>query len=110
MQYAQSFLKKARGVRSATTRKIFKNVMWPPTTKEKTIPLPKPHPKGCLQKFNFWAYDPQMAEAIIVTEDQEYHVADRRDLLRFCTQDLQVLQSTEIKCPELYEVIAKDWI
>ena len=110
MKYAQSFLKKAPGVRSTVTRKIFKNVMWPPTDKEKTIPLPKPHPKGCLQAFKFWAYYPIMAETIIVTEYQEYRISDKRDMMRFHLQDIQVLQRNQIQCEELYEGKGKDWI
>ncbi|MFS8002394.1 hypothetical protein Hanom_Chr13g01201581 [Helianthus anomalus] len=47
----------AKGVRDPRTNKRMKIVSWPPTDKEKTIPLVKKNPKGALKTMHFWAYD-----------------------------------------------------
>ncbi|KAJ0726310.1 hypothetical protein HanPI659440_Chr12g0468831 [Helianthus annuus] len=67
MKVAESYLRKSHGVRDPHTKRTIKTVIWPPTEKEKIIPIARKFAKGILKTFQFWAYDPKMAEAVIVT-------------------------------------------
>ncbi|MFS7996622.1 hypothetical protein Hanom_Chr12g01132051 [Helianthus anomalus] len=55
------------GVRDPHTKRTMKSVIWPATNKEKIIPISRKFEKGILKSFKFCAYDPKMAEAMIVT-------------------------------------------
>ncbi|KAF5790600.1 hypothetical protein HanXRQr2_Chr09g0385121 [Helianthus annuus] len=56
MHTAKSIVTPAeKGVRDPYTNKRMKIVSWPPTDKEKTIPLVKKIPKGALKSMHFWA-------------------------------------------------------
>ncbi|KAJ0570236.1 hypothetical protein HanHA300_Chr05g0175751 [Helianthus annuus] len=60
MKTAESEIQRNPGVRDRFTKRTVKSVIWPPTDKEKIIPL---------TNLKFWAYDLKMAEAVIVTEE-----------------------------------------
>ena len=43
----------------------FKQVMWPPTDKEKAIPMAKPLPDGSLRTIKLWVFDHNSLSAVI---------------------------------------------
>ncbi|MFS8007690.1 hypothetical protein Hanom_Chr14g01264031 [Helianthus anomalus] len=70
MKTVESTVRRNPGVRDPHTKRTIKSVIWPPTDKEKIIPIACKFTKGILRNFEFWAYDPTMAEDVIVTEEQ----------------------------------------
>ncbi|KAJ0792835.1 hypothetical protein HanOQP8_Chr01g0022401 [Helianthus annuus] len=73
----------AKGVRDPHTNKRMKIVSWPPTDKEKTIPLVKKIPKGPLKTMQFWAYDERLGQAVIVCDDNvSFRLIGQVDLLK----------------------------
>ncbi|MFS7986617.1 hypothetical protein Hanom_Chr11g01012451 [Helianthus anomalus] len=68
MKRAEPTVVRNPGVRDPLTKRTISSVIWPATDKEKIIPIAKKFEKGILKNFKFWAYDPRMAEAVIVTE------------------------------------------
>ena len=110
MHTAESLVKPAPGVRDPRTNKRMKIVSWPPTNKEKTIPLVKKIPAGALKNLQFWAYDETSGQAVIVCDNGvSYHLNDQTDLLNLDRENLEVLARHQIRATEKYEVIAKDW-
>ncbi|KAJ0700573.1 hypothetical protein HanOQP8_Chr10g0369331 [Helianthus annuus] len=100
----------AKGVRDPYTNKRMKIVSWPPTEKEKTIPLVKKIPKGALKTMNFWAYDEQLGQAVIVCDDEvSFRLVDQVDLLNLAQEDLEVLARSQIRATEKYEDVANGW-
>ncbi|MFS7919476.1 hypothetical protein Hanom_Chr03g00213081 [Helianthus anomalus] len=53
MHTADSIVSSAKGVGDPRTNKRMKIVSWPPTDKEKTIPLVKKNPNGALKTMHF---------------------------------------------------------
>ncbi|KAJ0612012.1 hypothetical protein HanHA300_Chr01g0022361 [Helianthus annuus] len=73
----------AKGDRDPHTNKRMKILSWPPTDKEKTIPLVKKIPKGPLKTMQFWAYDERLGQAVIVCDDNvSFRLIGQVDLLK----------------------------
>ncbi|KAJ0614980.1 hypothetical protein HanIR_Chr02g0068751 [Helianthus annuus] len=111
MHTAESIVTPAKkGVRDPRTNKWMKIVSWPPTDKEKTIPLVKKIPKGALKTMHFWAYDERLGQAVIVCDDDvSFRLVDLVDLLNLAQEDLEVLARNQIRVTEKYEEVAKGW-
>ncbi|MFS8018181.1 hypothetical protein Hanom_Chr15g01389131 [Helianthus anomalus] len=62
MHTAESIITPAKGVRDSYTNKRMTIVSWPPTDKEKTIPLVKKIPKGAPKTMHFWVYDEHLGQ------------------------------------------------
>ena len=62
---SKSTIEKIPGLRDGKTGKIFKNVMWPPTDKEKIIPIARPLPDGSLRSMRYWVYDDNSTTTVI---------------------------------------------
>ncbi|MFS7937319.1 hypothetical protein Hanom_Chr05g00426221 [Helianthus anomalus] len=87
-----------------------KIVSWPPTDKEKTIPLGKKIPDGIMKTMHFWAYDEILGQALIVCDDDvSFRLTDPVDLLNLERVDLEALAQSQIRSTEKYEDIAKGW-
>ncbi|MFS7962843.1 hypothetical protein Hanom_Chr08g00731301 [Helianthus anomalus] len=69
MKTAELEIRRNLGVCDPFTKRTVKSAIWPPTYKKKIIPISCKFAKGILKNFKFWAYDPKMAEAAIVTEE-----------------------------------------
>ncbi|KAJ0726026.1 hypothetical protein HanPI659440_Chr12g0465591 [Helianthus annuus] len=109
MKTAESEIRRNPGVRDPFTKRIVKSVIWPPTDKEKIIPLTRKFEKGILKNLKFWAYDLKMVEAVIVTEEQSIRISNSYDLMSFQEEDILVLSNKQIRCHEKYKVCAKEW-
>ncbi|KAF5783129.1 hypothetical protein HanXRQr2_Chr11g0504321 [Helianthus annuus] len=109
MKTAEPIVRRNPGVRDSYTRRTVKSIIWPPTNKEKVIPLTKKFEKGILRNFRFWAYDPTLAEAVIVTEEQSIQIPNSYDLMSFHEEDILILSNHHIQTPEKYEECAKSW-
>lgn len=109
MPTAESFLKKASGVRDPHTGKRMVNVMWPATEKVKSIPLTKPFPEGALDDMKFWTYDHATSTVIIRVNKGQYRIVDPRDLLRFSERDIKKLGEFQISSEPLFEAAAKEY-
>ncbi|KAM0061452.1 hypothetical protein Hdeb2414_s0004g00136261 [Helianthus debilis subsp. tardiflorus] len=70
MHTAESIVTPAKGIRDPYTNKQMKIVQWPPTNKEKTIPLVKKIPKGAMKTLHFWAYDERLGQAVMVCDGE----------------------------------------
>ncbi|MFS7912646.1 hypothetical protein Hanom_Chr02g00132351 [Helianthus anomalus] len=85
----------AKDVRDPCTNKRMKIVSWPPTDKEKTIPLVKKILKG---------------KAVIVCDgDVSFRLIDQVDLLNLAQENLEVLVCNQIRVTKKYEEEAKGW-
>ncbi|MFS7912496.1 hypothetical protein Hanom_Chr02g00130621 [Helianthus anomalus] len=62
MKVVESYLRKNPGVRDPRTKLTINVVIWPPTDKEKIIPIAPKFAKGILNNFHLWAYDPKMVK------------------------------------------------
>ncbi|MFS7919469.1 hypothetical protein Hanom_Chr03g00213011 [Helianthus anomalus] len=51
-----------------------KIVSWPPTDKEKKIPLHKKIPNGALKSMHFWVYDETLGQVVIVCDGDESYL------------------------------------
>ncbi|KAJ0556943.1 hypothetical protein HanIR_Chr07g0319511 [Helianthus annuus] len=110
MHTAELIVTPAKGVRDPRTNKRMQIVSWPPTDKEKTIPLVKKIPKGALKTMNFWAYDERLGQAVIICDDDvSFRLVDQVDLLNLDRDDLEVLARNQIRVTEKYEEVAKGW-
>ncbi|MFS7997275.1 hypothetical protein Hanom_Chr12g01139771 [Helianthus anomalus] len=109
MKIAESDIRRNPGVRDPITKRTVKSVIWPPTNKEKIIPLARKFEKGILINFKFWACVLKMAEAVIVTNEQSIRIPNSYDLMSFHEEDILVLTSQQICCHEKYEVCQKEW-
>ncbi|MFS7937185.1 hypothetical protein Hanom_Chr05g00424671 [Helianthus anomalus] len=109
MKVAKSYLKKSHGVRDPHTKRTIKTVIWSPTDKEKVIPVAPKFDKVVLKNIKFWAYDPKMAEAVIVTEENSFWLADTLDLISFHEEDIKILSEHQIRTNKQYEMFAKSW-
>ncbi|KAJ0800218.1 hypothetical protein HanPI659440_Chr03g0100491 [Helianthus annuus] len=110
MHTVESIISSAKGVRDPHTNKGTKIVSWPPTDKEKTIPLVKKIPNGAQKTMRLWAYDETLGQAVIVCDgDETYRLIDLVDLLNLDRENLEVLAQIQIRATEKYEVVAKDW-
>ncbi|MFS8008811.1 hypothetical protein Hanom_Chr14g01277271 [Helianthus anomalus] len=109
MKVVESYLRKSHGVRDPLTKRTIKTVIWPPTDKEKIIPIALKFAKGILKTFQFWAYDPKMAETVTVTQEQSIRLADTLDLMSFHEEDIMILGQSHIRTNDQYEVCAKSW-
>ncbi|KAJ0599291.1 hypothetical protein HanOQP8_Chr03g0091801 [Helianthus annuus] len=89
MHMAESIISSAKGVRDPGTNKRMKIVSWPPTDKEKTIPLVKKIPNGAQKTMHLWAYDEMLGQAVIVCDgDETYRLTDPIDLLNLDRENL----------------------
>ncbi|MFS7919541.1 hypothetical protein Hanom_Chr03g00213851 [Helianthus anomalus] len=109
MKTVESEIRRNPSVRDPFTKRTVKSVIWPPTDKEKIIPISRKFAKGILKNFNFWAYDPKMAEAAIVTEEQLIGIPDTFDPTSFHEEDILVLNQHQIRTNNKYEECAKSW-
>ncbi|MFS8025119.1 hypothetical protein Hanom_Chr16g01471171 [Helianthus anomalus] len=110
MHTAESIVKPAKGIRDPYTNKRMKIVHWPPTDKEKMIPLVKKIPKGTLKTLHFCAYDERLGQAVMVCDgDVSFYMVAQVDLLNLAYEDLEVLARNQIRATEKYEEIAKGW-
>ncbi|MFS7919057.1 hypothetical protein Hanom_Chr03g00208431 [Helianthus anomalus] len=50
-----------------------------------------------------------MGEAVTVTEEAPYYLADTSYLISFQEEDLDVLSRNQIRTNEKYEICAKSW-
>ncbi|MFS7907299.1 hypothetical protein Hanom_Chr01g00069561 [Helianthus anomalus] len=53
MKTAEPIVRRNPGVRDSFNRRTVKSIIWPPTDKEKIIPLTRKFEKGILKKFKF---------------------------------------------------------
>ncbi|MFS8016887.1 hypothetical protein Hanom_Chr15g01373791 [Helianthus anomalus] len=90
MKTAKTYHKSNPAVRNPDTGKRLQTVKSPTTQKEKTIPLPKKFPQGCLKYFKYWTYEEKMEEVVVVCVDQAYWLVDPNDLISFHQEDLLV--------------------
>ncbi|KAJ0637328.1 hypothetical protein HanOQP8_Chr17g0672521 [Helianthus annuus] len=110
MHTAESILTPSLGVLDPRTNRRMKIVTWPPTNKEKTIPLVKKIPDGSLKTMHFWAYDETLGQALIVCDDDvKSRLTDQVDLLNLNLENLEVLAQNQIRSTEKYEGAAKQW-
>ncbi|KAF5805162.1 hypothetical protein HanXRQr2_Chr05g0205891 [Helianthus annuus] len=110
MHTAESIVTPAKGIRDPYTNKRMKIMSWPPTDKEKTIPLVKKIPKGALKTMHFRAYDERLGKVVIVCDDEvSFCLVDQVYLLNLAYEDLEVLARSQIRATEKYEEIAKGW-
>ncbi|KAJ0749929.1 hypothetical protein HanPSC8_Chr05g0203131 [Helianthus annuus] len=109
MKTAEPTIRRNPRVRDPHTKRTVKSVIWPTTDKEKISPISKKFEKGILRNFKFWAYDPKMAEAVIVTEEQAIRIPNSYDLMRFHEEDILILSNHQIRTNEKYEECAKAW-
>ncbi|MFS7937714.1 hypothetical protein Hanom_Chr05g00430921 [Helianthus anomalus] len=110
MHTAESIVTPAKGFRDPRTNKRMKIVSWPPTDKEKTIPLVKKIPNGALRTIHFWAYDEWLGQSVIVCDGEEsYRLTDPIDLLNLNQENLEILARSQIRVTEKFEFVAKDW-
>ncbi|MFS7999320.1 hypothetical protein Hanom_Chr12g01164681 [Helianthus anomalus] len=109
MHTAESIVTPAeKRVRDPYTNKRMKIVSWPPTDKEKTIPLVRKIPKGALKSMHFWAYDDRLGQVVIACDDEMgFRMVDQVDLLNLAYEDLEVLSRNQIRAAEKYEEISK---
>ena len=111
IKIATSFIKRSRSVLNPKTNKSLKTVMWPPTAKVKTIPLPPRYPEGVLSRLDFWTYDPATHSALIRTHNSSYRIMDARDLMRFGESDIIALSRSQILTESpLFEEDAKEFM
>ncbi|KAJ0618633.1 hypothetical protein HanHA89_Chr02g0055671 [Helianthus annuus] len=109
MKNAESEIRRNLGVRDPFIKRTVKSVIWPPTDKEKIIPLHHKFEKVILRNLKFWTYDPKMAEAMIVTQEQSIRILNSYDLMSFHEEDIVVLSNHQIHCNEKYEACGKEW-
>ncbi|MFS7964882.1 hypothetical protein Hanom_Chr08g00755591 [Helianthus anomalus] len=109
MKTAEPTIKRNPGVRDPYTKRTIRFVISPATDKEKIIPLAKKFERGILKNFKFWAYDPKMPEAVIVTEEQSIRIANSYDLMSFHEEDVLILTNHHIRTNKKYEECAKAW-
>jgi hypothetical protein len=74
----------------------YTHVMWPPTKKEKVIPMAKPLPDGSLRTIEFWVYDSKSFEAVIKIEKNCIRVRNAKDLVMFREHDIKILSRVQI--------------
>ncbi|MFS7954096.1 hypothetical protein Hanom_Chr07g00626301 [Helianthus anomalus] len=79
MKTAESEIRRNLGVCDPFTKRTIKSIIWPPTDKEKIIPLAR--------KF----------------------LPNSYDLMSFHEEDILVLTNQQIRCHEKYEVCGKEW-
>ncbi|MFS8008262.1 hypothetical protein Hanom_Chr14g01270601 [Helianthus anomalus] len=108
MKTAESNIRRNPGVSAPFNKRTIKYVIWPLTDKEKIIPITRKLEKGILRNLKFWAYDPKMAEAVIVTQEQSIQIPNSYDLMSFHEEDIVVLSNHQ-SCNDKYEVCAKEW-
>ncbi|MFS7998863.1 hypothetical protein Hanom_Chr12g01159031 [Helianthus anomalus] len=109
MKTAESTIRRNPGVRDPHTKRTVKCVIWPPTDKEKIIPITCKFTERILKNFHFWAYDPKMAKAVIVTQEQSIRIPDMLDLMSFHVEDILILNLHQIHTNDRYEEGAKSW-
>ncbi|KAF5811385.1 hypothetical protein HanXRQr2_Chr04g0180811 [Helianthus annuus] len=83
--------------------------MWPPTKQAKIVPLLKDLPDNSLHQFEFWMCDPVSDQAVIVCDNEEFRVADVRDLMRFGEANIHLLGRSQIQSDPQYEVCTKSY-
>ena len=107
---AASTVVELEGVRDGKTGKKFKNVMWPPTDKEKIIPIPRPLPDGSLREAIFWVYDDVTTTAVVRLPKTHIRLVEPKDLLKFRLDFITRLSKMQIMCPNNpFEEAAKDY-
>ncbi|MFS7894010.1 hypothetical protein Hanom_Chr00s001384g01681031 [Helianthus anomalus] len=109
MKTAESEIRRNPGVRDPFTKRTIKSVIWPPIDNEKIIPLSRKFEKGILKNFKFWAHDPKIAEAVIVTNEQSIRIPNSYDLMSFHEEDILIITSQQIRCHEKYKLCANEW-
>ncbi|KAF5812802.1 hypothetical protein HanRHA438_Chr03g0101941 [Helianthus annuus] len=107
MNLQKSFVKVHKDVIDPSTKKPLKTVMWPPTKSAKTVLLLKYLPNNNLHEFKFWMYDLVSGQVVIVCENEEFRIADVRDLMHFEETDIHLLGRSQIQSDPQYEVCAK---
>ena len=87
------------------------NVMWPPTNKEKIIPIVKPLADGYLREAQFWIYDEASTTAVIRLPKTQIRLLEPKDLTMFRKKDINKLSTMQIMCPNpLFEEATKDYM
>ena len=76
----------------------YKHVMWPPTKKEKVIPIARPLPDGSLRTIKFWVYDHVSLTAVIRLSSNQIRVKNVKDLLMFRENDIMTLSLIGLFC------------
>ncbi|MFS7953625.1 hypothetical protein Hanom_Chr07g00620891 [Helianthus anomalus] len=109
MKTAEPTIRRNPSVRDPHTKRTVRSVIWPATDKEKIIPIAKKCEKGILKNLKFWADDPKMVEAAIVTEEQSIRIPNSYDLMSFHEEDIMVLTNHQIQTNKKYEECAKAW-
>ncbi|KAM0057389.1 hypothetical protein Hdeb2414_s0005g00157641 [Helianthus debilis subsp. tardiflorus] len=109
MKVVDLYLKKSHAVHDTHTKRTVRTVIWPPTDKEKLIPVARKFAKGILKNIQFWSYDLRMAEAMIVTKENTSRLADTLDLMSFHEEDMKILGQNQIRTNEQHEGWAKSW-
>ncbi|KAJ0804369.1 hypothetical protein HanPI659440_Chr02g0037241 [Helianthus annuus] len=109
MKTAEPTIRRNPGVRDPQNKRTVKSVIWPAIDKEKIIPIAKKYERGILRNLKFWAYDPKMVEAAIVTEEQSIRIPNLYNLMSFHEEDIMVLNNHQIQTNEKYEECAKAW-
>ncbi|MFS7928256.1 hypothetical protein Hanom_Chr04g00318661 [Helianthus anomalus] len=92
MKTAEPTVKRNPGVRGPHTKRTIKSFE-----------------RGILKNFKFWAYDPKIAEVVIVPEDQSIRIPNSYDLMSFHEEDVLILTNHQIRTNEKYEECAKAW-
>ncbi|MFS8034477.1 hypothetical protein Hanom_Chr17g01581561 [Helianthus anomalus] len=110
LKTAEPTVRRNPGVRDSFTKRTVKSIIWTPTDNKNILPITKKFEKGILKTFKFWAYDPRIAEAVIVTEEQSIRIPNSHDLMSFHQEDILILSSHQIRINEKYGECAKAWM
>ncbi|MFS7899582.1 hypothetical protein Hanom_Chr00s066794g01787381 [Helianthus anomalus] len=109
MKTAESEIRRNPGVCDPFTKRTVKIRSGLQLTRRRSFPSLASLKKGILRNLRFWAYDPKMAEAVIVSEEKSIRIPNSYDLMSFQEEDILVLSNQQIRCHEKYEVCAKEW-
>ena len=84
--------------------------MWPPTKKEKAIPIAKPLPDGSLRTIKYWVYDHNSLSAVIRIGKNQISVKSPKDLVMFRERDIKLLSRCQIYVLDhIFEEAAKEY-
>ena len=84
--------------------------MWPPTDKEKAIPMAKSLPDGSLRTIKLWVYDHISLSAVIRLEKGKILIKNPKDLVMFRERDIKLLSRCQIYVlNDLFEEAAKEY-
>ena len=110
MKTTSSFIKETKDIIESYTNKTLVNVMWPPTTKAKKIPITQRLLDGLLNDLLFWVYDEATTTMVIKMKKDQIQLVDPRDLLKFVEHDIHMLSKHLLMVEnEMFEAAAKDF-